>query len=429
MAFINPENYGLYSNVVLGPTFFRSKNRTPKQKGWDDMMEQLRKTFFKKVTVPYAVYMSVGPIEYLEQPICKVSDDHRVIIEKKGLRIYLWEPISTYDTRKGKNNNTYVPYTHEESEFIRSYELDSIEQWVQRNELTNVMVYAPNSTIKQYFQYKYPDIDLDCTPVGWVYPATVEFSEKDLNADPLVITKKIWCGNWRYASHRHCIASYITNEFDAEQYNLSWIYKSTPQILLNNSFGELPQKQKLLDGANKLGKLSPLALDRTIEKQHDIDEYIDINMDTNPKESYQECAIAVVNETRFAEMTPLLTEKIMNAMLNCRPFIMVGPPGNLEYMRRWGFSTFNDVFDESYDKEKDHTKRLQMIFDLLDKINSMTMDEIRDLYMECYPGIIHNFYHIMELQDSLIGKRDESGKLVNLPINKNKIWKRIRDAY
>ena len=49
----------------------------------------------------------------------------------------------------------------------------------------------------------------------------------------------------------------------------------------------------------------------------------------------------------------------MNAMLNYRPFIMVGPTRNLEYMKRWGFMTFDQWFDESYDKEHDHSKRME----------------------------------------------------------------------
>ena len=151
-------------------------------------------------------------------------------------------------------------------------------------------------------------------------------------------------------------------------------------------------------------------------------------MDTNPAKYYKECLVAIVNETRFAEMTPLLTEKIMNAMLNCRPFIMVGPPGNLAYMKRWGFATFSDIIDESYDNETNHTKRLDMIFTEIDKIAKLSKTEMENFYAEAVPNCVHNYYHILDLQEKLIGNYDEKGKLKNVAINKNKNWRRIRDV-
>ena len=158
MALVNPENYGLYSNIGLGQTFFRSRVRTPEQKAWDSMYAELLKTFFKKVTTPYAIYCGVGPIKYLEMPVCNMNLAHQKMCNKKGLRFYLWEPISTYDLRLGKDEKTtYVHYTEEEAKYIRSYELDSIAQYVKRNKLTNVYVYTPNSKIKKYFQKSYPD--------------------------------------------------------------------------------------------------------------------------------------------------------------------------------------------------------------------------------------------------------------------------------
>lgn len=429
MALVNPENYGLYSNIGLGQTFFRSRVRTPEQKAWDTMYAELLKTFFKKVTTPYAIYCGVGPIKYLEMPVCNMNLAHQKMCNKKGLRFYLWEPISTYDLRFGKDEKTtYVHYTEEEAKYIRSYELDSIAQYVKRNKLTNVYVYTPNSKIKKYFQESYPDLQLDCLPVGWVYPVTLNIDEKDMDIDPNSITKKFWAGNWRYASHRHCVASYLVNTVDLKDYNLSWIYKSTSQILLNNKFAELPRKQMLLEGSNKLGKLSPLAMDIGIDRKYNIDEYVHINMDTNPAKHYKECLVAIVNETRFAEMTPLLTEKIMNAMLNCRPFIMVGPPGNLAYMKRWGFATFSDIIDESYDNETNHTKRLDMIFTEIDKIAKLSKTEMENFYAEAVPNCVHNYYHILDLQEKLIGNYDEKGKLKNVAINKNKNWRRIRDV-
>jgi hypothetical protein len=259
-------------------------------------------------------------------------------------------------------------------------------------------------------------LNIDCTPVGWIYPATINVDKQKGSNDSDKITKKFWCGNWRYASHRHCIASYLVQNTDS--YNLSWLYKSDAEILLDNATFNMPRIDNLKLGAELLDTMSPMSMDIPIKQKLNIDEYIDIHIDTNPKDSYQECFCAIVNETRYAEPTGLLTEKIMNAMLNYRPVIMVGPPGNLEYMRAWGFMTFSDWFDESYDTEHDHSKRMQKIFDLIDWINAKSIDELKKMYEDMAYVLLHNKTWIEELQVRLLEK----------PITKNSLYKRIRYA-
>ena len=63
---LNPNNAGLYSNYPLGPSWFPLREKTDMQQSWDRYFEQMGKTFFKGVSNPYAVFMGVGKIEYLE---------------------------------------------------------------------------------------------------------------------------------------------------------------------------------------------------------------------------------------------------------------------------------------------------------------------------------------------------------------------------
>ena len=102
-------------------------------------------------------------------------------------------------------------------------------------------------------------------------------------------------------------------------------------------------------------------------------------------------------------------------MLNCKPFIMVGPPGNLEYMKRWGFETFSDYWDESYDKEEQHDKRLAKILGLIDWIGSKSIEELQDLYERMLPTLMFNQVRILDLQEQLLAE----------PITKNILFKRL----
>ena len=412
---IHPQEIGLFSNIGLGNIWFPTQI-TPQMEGWTSVWKDLNKTFFRQVKTPYAVYFGVGSIGWLESDFAKMRPKNINECNKKGLKIYLWEPLSTYDMRSENTDGIYTSWSFGEEEYIRSMELDSIQYFVQMNGLTNVEVYSPSYNCRYFFQETYPELNIDCTPVGWIYPATINVNEQEGSNDSDKITKKFWCGNWRYASHRHCIASYLVQNTDS--YNLSWLYESSAELLYKKTTFDIPKAEDVKLGADLLDTLAPMSMDISVDKKLHIDEYIDIHIDTNPKDAYEECFCAIVNETRYAEPTGLLTEKIMNAMLNYRPVIMVGPPGNLEYMRAWGFMTFSDWFDESYDTEHDHSKRMQKIFDLIDWINAKSIDELKQMYEDMAYVLLHNKTWIEELQVRLLEK----------PITKNSLYKRIRYA-
>ena len=112
---LNPNNTGLYSNYPLGPSWFPLREKTNLQKGWDNMFLQLGKTFFKGVSNPYAVYMGVGKIDYLEMPSTILDTKPKNKMNKKGLKIYLLEPLSTSSDKPSGPNLSMVcssPFTH-----------------------------------------------------------------------------------------------------------------------------------------------------------------------------------------------------------------------------------------------------------------------------------------------------------------------------
>src|SRR6056300_702458 len=134
----SPNDTGLFSSIALGQIWFPLLE-TELQQGWNECWEALKKTYFKKVTSPYAVYFSVDKIEWLESSNSTMSNKNRELCNKKGLKFYLWEPLSTYDTRVDKDG-IYTSWGDIDIKYIRASELDSIQQYVKNNELTNVEV-------------------------------------------------------------------------------------------------------------------------------------------------------------------------------------------------------------------------------------------------------------------------------------------------
>jgi hypothetical protein len=79
-----------------------------------------------------------------------------------------------------------------------------------------------------------------------------------------------------------------------------------------------------------------------------------------------------------------------------RPFILVAPPKTLAYIKSLGFRTFDEFWDESYDDELDHGERLAKIFEIIDYISTLSIEEMRELYSKMIPIVQHNLKRFKE---------------------------------
>jgi hypothetical protein len=79
---------------------------------------------------------------------------------------------------------------------------------------------------------------------------------------------------------------------------------------------------------------------------------------------YDDTVFSLVTETSVENNLLFLTEKIYKPIMIGHPFVVWGNPGTLEYLRKQGYETFPELFDESYDKEKNKAERLKKIIDL-----------------------------------------------------------------
>jgi len=89
-------------------------------------------------------------------------------------------------------------------------------------------------------------------------------------------------------------------------------------------------------------------------------------------DDYAATDIEVVLETLFDDGRLHLTEKSLRPIACAQPFILAGTYGSLEYLRSYGFKTFSDVWDESYDLVKDPAERLMQIAELMKYISNWT---------------------------------------------------------
>lgn len=90
---------------------------------------------------------------------------------------------------------------------------------------------------------------------------------------------------------------------------------------------------------------------------------------------YNTTSIEVVLETLFDDDRLHLTEKIFRPIACGHPFILAATQGSLEYIRSYGFKTFNPLIDEHYDTINDPLERLHTIAKEMRRIANLPTDK------------------------------------------------------
>lgn len=88
-----------------------------------------------------------------------------------------------------------------------------------------------------------------------------------------------------------------------------------------------------------------------------------------------------------------LTEKTFKPICLQMPFVIVGTQGSLAYLRSYGFKTFGDLWDESYDDEPNDQQRIKKIAELLKSLNDMTVEQRQELHRRARDIVEHNYNH------------------------------------
>ena len=84
------------------------------------------------------------------------------------------------------------------------------------------------------------------------------------------------------------------------------------------------------------------------------------------------------------------SEKTTRAISAGMPFVIISSAGSLKTLKSYGFKTFSDWWDESYDDEIDWKIRFEKIKEVLFLISSKSLNECHSMYQEMMPTIIHN---------------------------------------
>ena len=157
---------------------------------------------------------------------------------------------------------------------------------------------------------------------------------------------------------------------------------------LDSEFTLLPH-YKLGKIRNNLSTLkTPLIVDKL-----DLQGFLSADCGTSAMMMSQSALWHVVGETIYYLDKLHLTEKIFKPITTRRPFILAGAPGNLEYLKSYGFKTFDRWIDESYDTEIDHDKRIIKIVDQLEQMSKLSNNQLLEMHREMQPILQYNYEH------------------------------------
>jgi hypothetical protein len=103
--------------------------------------------------------------------------------------------------------------------------------------------------------------------------------------------------------------------------------------------------------------------------------------------------IYVPTETVYFGQRLHITEKTFKAIAMGMPFVLVAPAGSLGYLKEYGFQTFDDIWDESYDQETDDLKRLEKVVELLKKVDQASSAEKQQIWQRASEVAAYNWNH------------------------------------
>ena len=105
---------------------------------------------------------------------------------------------------------------------------------------------------------------------------------------------------------------------------------------------------------------------------------------------YNDSWFSAVTETEMLVRPNRITEKVLKPLVNFHPMIVFGNPGSLYRVRDYGFATFDDIVDESYDEEADPRRRFDMAYAELVRLCRLDERALGDLEKRTTDRLIFN---------------------------------------
>lgn len=167
-----------------------------------------------------------------------------------------------------------------------------------------------------------------------------------------------------------CLISYLSQEWNQFSNKNSYLYRS-PELDILESVNAHVSIQK--NGYFRSG-------------EHCFHSYIGVSREV-PWRIYDNSYYSIVAETLGDSHILFFTEKTAKPLLAGRLFVLFGPANQLGALRNYGFKTFDNVIDETYDTILDSRERHSAAFDQVVKLSKC---DHRLVHEQTLDARIHN---------------------------------------
>ena len=195
----------------------------------------------------------------------------------------------------------------------------------------------------------------------------------------------------------------------------SWLHTNhKDKTLLTLHYNPQFEKHRIDCGVNDVNFFAPVELGAVVEFMKNCPVTLDegfINPTIGPPTNYniihqyENIFADLVVETYVSGASFFPTEKTLRPIIAKTPFIVMGPAGYLSNLKRMGFKTFDNWWDEGYDDYSDYD-RLCQIKTLLENIFKLTDYELHSMLIDMRETLEYNRNHLQKI-DSFSVKLDE----------------------
>ena len=309
-------------------------------------------------------------------------------------RCILWyeEPLNSIDLHKLQYYNIYIPelLIYVAAEYHTSPDTPYMPSCRSGMYDCNIHIFANSeiSPLKKQFLKEYPLYDWYFFFHGF---AALDWfrNYKYLTFKHCAINKVFICLNHLINNNRSYRLNLLSNlrEKKLEQFG----YVSAPLLTKDVIKKEITDPNSRLSVKTKkhiLNHLMPTAQPVILDSNSNYN-----NASAEISDFHHNALWNVVTETNFYDDKLHLTEKIFKPIATRRPFILVSSPGNLAYLKRYGFKTFDKYIDESYDDEQDDDRRIALIVKQLQNLCKMSSEELSNMYNDMTDILEFNHQH------------------------------------
>lgn len=113
---------------------------------------------------------------------------------------------------------------------------------------------------------------------------------------------------------------------------------------------------------------------------------------------YNQFFVEIVCETFLAGNSFYPTEKTWRPLICRTPFLMIGPRNFLSNLRKLGFQTFSNWWNEGYDEDAGNIA-IENIQQTVKRLSAMSADDLHSMYQDMQPVLDHNYETFMNLNE------------------------------